>query len=140
MPCFSGRNAQIQIAEQSDLTDATNVGAVESVSVEITTGLEPYHEVGSFTPYCLSEGNQEITGTVSRMWIDTSLIKYLRKSVSDVLGNFHLIFRAGTATGAPYVYLKSCKLETAGIDISQDGFTMQDIAFRATEWDYGTVT
>jgi hypothetical protein len=137
MACYSGRNAQILIG--ASIATATAVGAAESASLEITTGLEPYNEIGEFTPYCIAEGNQEITGSISRMWIDLKFLNYLRKTSSDVLSEFFLIFRAGTSAGSPYIYAKQCKAETVSIDISQDGFVMNDIDFRALEWDYGSV-
>ena len=134
MVVYTGRTANILIG--SNIASATKIGTANSASLEIATGLEPYYPVGGHTPYAIVAGNQEITGSLSELWLDVERLKYLRTSTKTALSEFYLIFKAQNVAGAPYIYAKQCYVETLSFDISQDGTLTQDLDFRAVDWEY----
>lgn len=123
MAVYKGWNAKIY-------QDGTEIGYCDSVSVDVATGLEPYYEIGSRQPKALVAGNEEITGSMSRAWIDTAMLALLSSGNME-LTQFDLTFQAGSGGDAMYVYLYDCKFETGTVDIPQDGFLTQDFDFRA---------
>lgn len=117
---FKGWNAKI-------LIDSTEIGCCESVSVDITSNIESYYCIGSREPHAVIPGNLEITGSISRAWVN---IYYLNLLIGDDM-KFDLVFKASEDSGAPWIYLYSCRFESGTIDIPQDGVLMEDYDFRA---------
>jgi len=118
---YKGWNAKIY-------KEGVLIGYCDSASVDIATGLDPYYEIGSRTPSYLTEGNQEITGSISKAWID---INYLNLVIgTGSLTEFDLTFKAYTS-GAPWIYLYDCKFESGSLDIPQDGVLTESYDFRA---------
>jgi len=129
---FKGWNAKIYIR-----TDAgwNEVGFAESVTLEIATGVEPYYGIGSRQPATLVEGNEEITGTLTRAWVNVDYLTLLGAG-GAALTEFDLLFKAGEVAGfpaseQPWVYVYNCKFETGSLDVPQDGFLTEDYDFRA---------
>lgn len=121
---YKGWNAKIYIGEPW-----IEIGCAESVSVDITANLDAYYCIGKRTPEAVMEGNLEITGSISRAWVN---IYYLNLIISEtVLPTFHLCFKASEESNAPWIYLYDCKFEGGTIDIPQDGVLMEDYDFRA---------
>ncbi len=127
---FKGWNARIYIS--LDKSTWNQVGFAESVTLEIATGVEPYYGIGKRVPETLVEGNEEITGSLSRAWVNIDYLTLLG-SGGVSLTNFHLVFRTGEPSGnlGPYCYVYDCKFETGSLDIPQDGFLTEDYDFRA---------
>lgn len=119
---YKGWNAKI-------LKDGTEIGYAESASVEIATGVEAYYEIGSRAPATIVPGNQEVTGSLSRAWINKDYLALIVGTGSLTL--FELVFKADNATGAPWIYCYDCLFETGSVDIPQDGFLTEDYDFRA---------
>jgi hypothetical protein len=126
------------------LIDDTEIGYTESVTLDVATGLEPYYQHGSRYPADLAEGNEELTGSISRAWIDMELMTFAVTNDADGKGSaagltaFELYMYLDPAdTGAPFMYVYGCKAESGAIDIPQDGFVMGDIDFRALYLWYG---
>jgi len=121
---WKGWNAEIYVAGEK-------IGLANSVTIEIATGLEPYYEVGARIPAALVEGNQEITGTLSKAWVDKKFLD--RASPEGELPSFEMIVYADKdkTAGSPYVILQGCKIETLPLDITQDGFLTEDVDYRA---------
>lgn len=129
---FKGWNARIYIRRGTLAWE--QVGFCESVSLEIATGVEPYYGIGQRVPETLVEGNEEITGSMSRAWVNVDYLTLLGAG-GTTLTRFDLVFQAGAVTGAgapaPWVYVYDCKFETGSVDIPQDGFLTEDYDFRA---------
>jgi len=117
--------------------DGVLLGYCQSVTVDVASNLEPYYEIGSRTPVSLIEGNQEVTGTLERLWVDTTLLNLV--SGTSTLDEFTLVFYASTATGSPKITLTGCKAESGSIDIPQDGELTESIDFRAKNITVETV-
>jgi len=120
MTVYKGWNAKIY-------KDGVQIGLADSASVEIATNLEAYYEIGSRVPTDLVEGNQEVTGSISKAWIDTHYLALVTNSTT--LYEFNLCFEVGNMK----LYCYSCKFERGSIDIPQDGFLKEDYDFRAKE-------
>jgi len=120
---YKGWNAKIYI-------DGILLGNCESAKVDIATGLEPFYEIGSRTPSTLVEGNQEVTGSFSRAWINIDYLRFV--TATGKMNDFEIVFKADEVAGAPWIYCYNCKFEKGAIDIPQDGFLMEDYDFRAT--------
>jgi len=120
---FKGWNAKIYIG-------GIEVGCCESVSVDVASNIEPYYCIGSRNPFAVIPGNLEITGSISRAWVNCY---YLNLLISDAVPIFDLVFKAGEggAVKAPWVYLYNCRFESGAIDIPQDGVLTEDYDFRA---------
>ena len=127
---FKGWNARIYIQIPGGTWQ--EIGTAESVSLDIDTGIEPYYEIGSRTPATLVEGNEEITGSLSRAWVNVDYLTLLGAG-GVALREFNLCFRTGEPAGVtgPYVYVYGCKFESGSLDIPQDGFLTEDYDFRA---------
>jgi hypothetical protein len=123
MGVYKGWNAEIYL-------DNMKVGCCESAKVEISTSLENYYCVGSKDAFDIVEGNKEITGSISRAWINSY---YLGLITGSTLSEFDLCFYSTVA--AVYVYCYDCKFEKGSIDIPSDGILKEDYDFRAkTIW------
>lgn len=115
------------------------VGYSESVTVDVATGLEPYYQHGGRRPVDLQEGNEEITGSISRAWVDNDLLNLLSPGGYDGTGTMveFALYCYLDYIGAPWMYIYGCKLESGSFDIPQDGFIMNDVDFRALYLVYG---
>lgn len=136
MTVFKGIHAEIQLRKPAASGTPTALGCCESATLEISHSMEAYYCIGSGDASDIVEGNTEITGTLTRAWIDISLISLLELDANNALTEFDLFFFANPAKTL-FIYAYYCKAETGSIDLSQDGFTMHDIDFRAKSWAYG---
>jgi len=121
MAVFKGWNAKI-------FKDGVQVGYADSASVEIASNLEAFYELGARQAVDLSEGNEEITGSFSKAWIDKNYLALVTST--GALTDFELCFTLGTGPDV-YVYCYNCKFERGSLDIPQDGFLKEDYDFRA---------
>jgi len=140
---YKGWNAKILVCPKlgesgacSIEADWEEIGCCESVSVDITANVDSYYFIGNKDPYALMPGNLEITGSLSKAWVHTKLLQILIRA-PGAIEKFNLIFRAGTDTGAPWIKLTNCRLESGTIDIPQDGWLMEDYDFRAESIEVG---
>ncbi|RLC33831.1 hypothetical protein DRH14_04240 [Candidatus Shapirobacteria bacterium] len=118
MAVYKGWNAKIY-------KDGVQIGLADSASVEIATNLEAYYEIGSRVPTDLVEGNQEVTGSISKAWIDKNYLSLV--TTTGTLQEFDLCFEVGSLK----LYCYNCKFERGAVDIPQDGFLKEDYDFRA---------
>lgn len=119
MPVYKGWNAKIY-------KDGVRIGYADSASVEIVSNVEGFYELGSRQAVELPEGNEEITGSFSKAWIDKAYLSLV--TGSGVLQDFDLCFEV---VGGPKVYCYDCKFERGSLDIPQDGVLKEDYDFRA---------
>lgn len=131
MVTYKGWKAHIMYRTGTDAY--AKVGYSDSVTIDVATGLEPYYEHGNRRPVDLAEGNEEITGMISKAWINMNLFEYMLPSAgTTALTSFDLyLYMSPYAIGAPNMYVYGCKFESGSVDIPQDGFLMVDLDFRA---------
>jgi len=123
MPVYKGWNAKIY-------KDNQQLGYADSASVEIATNLEAFYQLGARVPVELSEGNEEITGSFSKAWIDKNYLSLVSPGGETALTKFDLCFTLGTGPDVS-VYCYDCKFEKGALDIPQDGFLKESYDFRA---------
>ena len=121
MAVYKGWNAKIY-------KDGVQVGYSDSASVEIASNLEGFFELGSRTAVELTEGNEEISGSFSKAWIDKNYLSLVTSS--GALTEFDLCFTLGTGPDV-YVYCYDCKFDKGSLDIPQDGFLKESYDFKA---------
>jgi len=119
MAVYKGWNAKIY-------KDGVVIGKADSASVEIATNLEAFYEIGARVPTDLVAGNQEVTGSISKAWIDTNYLQLVTGTGS--LTEFDLAFKI---ENGPVIYCYDCKFERGAVDIPQDGWLKEDYDFRA---------
>ncbi len=110
----------------------TKLGYCDSVSVSINANLDPFYEIGTRTPVDLVVGQEEVTGSLERAWIDNTILALVEPNafVAGILPSFTLVFYADQP-GTAQVALSGCKLENAGVELTPDGITLQSSDFRA---------
>ena len=111
-----------------------SIGYSESVSVDITRNVDPFYEHGDPRPVKLVEGNEEITGSISRAWVDWQLLNCILLSGTTGLPGYLDVYIKLRGADLNYLYLSNVKFGDTSLDIPQDGFLMQDVDFRATRW------
>ena len=121
MAVYKGWNAKIY-------KDGVQVGYSDSASVEIASNLEGFFELGSRTAVALTEGNEEISGSFSKAWIDKNYLSLVTST--GALTEFDLCFTLGTGPDV-YVYCYDCKFDKGSLDIPQDGFLKESYDFKA---------
>jgi hypothetical protein len=118
-------------------TPYTSIGYTESLSIDFGRNVDPFYEHGGVQPVDIVEGNEEITGSITRAWIDWKLLDaILRGSGNDYLLPemvLYVMHRIDHTT-FQYLYLTGVKIGDASLDVPQEDFLMQDVDFRATGW------
>jgi len=122
MAVYKGWNVKIY-------KDGVQIGYCSSASVEVSTGLEPFFELGSRWATDLTEGNNEITGSFSKAWVNVDYLNLLVSSTT--LNEFDLCFET-QSSGGGVIYLYDCKFERGSVDIPQDGVLTEDYDFQAS--------
>ena len=111
-----------------------SIGYSESVRVDLTRNVDPFYEHGDPRPVQLVEGNEEVTGSMSRAWVDWQLLNCILVSGTGSLPSnldLYIKLRGGELDN---LYLSDVTIRDTSLDIPQDGFLMQDIDFRAIRW------
>jgi len=133
MTIYKGWNASLLLRIPYSSGTWLTIGCAESISFEIARNLEAYYCLGAATPADIVEGNLEITGSLSRAWVNTYYLDLVGQST---LTSFDICVNIGS-TG-PQVYIYGCKFEKGTVDIPQDGFLKEDYDFRATSIYYAS--
>jgi hypothetical protein len=126
MPVSKGWQGKVQI-------DGDTLGNVADVSVDISNNLNPVRVFNNRGADQISLGIQEVTGSISHLWLDFTLAGYGISSGTTVsnLPDFNMwLYPAGLGTsGYPYLFVSGVKLDTHGISTPQDDFAMEDVDF-----------
>ena len=125
---FKGWNAKLYI-------DDLEIACAESVTIDVNNNLDDYFCLGLRSPYCTTQGNQEITGSLDHAWVNIYYLKLLglrfEAAEQTSLPKFMLVVKADSSVGAPIVYLYDCQFEKGSLDIPQDGVLKESYDFRA---------
>jgi len=111
------------------------LGRAASWTIDITGNFEPYFEVGKRFAVDGLQGNLEVTGTISHVWLNVDLINLLLEE-TEGLSSFSLMcYPSKPSAGDPYIYIKCAYPVSSSIDIPQDGWIMEDIDWVAISPD-----
>jgi len=122
MAVYKGWNAHLY-------KDNILIGYADSASVEISSNVEAYFDIGHRQAQAIVEGNEEITGSFSKAWIDKNYLSLVSPG-ETTLTEFDLCFAAGTGPDV-YVYAYDCKFDKGSLDIPQDGILKESYDFKA---------
>lgn len=136
---YKGWEVTLQYKDSSGTPPAwTTVGRASSVSVEVSGGLERVYGIGERDPVVIKEGRREISGTVEKMFVDTTWYEAMA-GTSGVQPNWQI--RCNIGTGSDYtVVLQGVKFDTWSMDLPQDDYIVESIDFVALTIGTGTST
>jgi len=108
-----------------------------SVSFEINTNIKGYYEAARRLPERLEEGNVEITGTLSRLWIDLQMLSYIDKDPGTLLQEeFNIIMQLVNVPNPHQFKLIKCKLGTLKVSTDAEGYVTEDVDFTALAYSW----
>ena len=119
------------------------VGYTESLTIDFGRNIDPFYQHGDVQPIAIVEGNEEITGSITRAWLDWKMLDAVLQGAADnyLLPELVLYVMARVYPSTfSYLYLTGVKIGDASLDIPQDGFLMQDVDFRAKGWTRQTIS
>jgi hypothetical protein len=125
----------------NDAYSLTPIGRVTGVTVRVTNDVQPFHELGQRFPTELRPGNINVYGTIDRAYINGALLKLMLGDAADsrpagsfVSPSFNLNVRLENPSlpgVTSTVTVMGVKVEEWAYDLTQDGFTMEGMKFRA---------
>jgi hypothetical protein len=150
---FTGLDGAISVAVESgpegdaakavnDAYGLTPVGRATGVTVQVTSDMKPFHELGQRYATELRPGNVNISGTIARAHVNGALLKLMlgdgaagtRPAGAFVSPSFNLSLRlengafpGNTAT----VTVHGVKLDGWSYDMPEDDFVLEQVSFRA---------
>jgi hypothetical protein len=150
---FTGLDGAITLAVESGVEgDAaktvnetfglTPIGRATGVSVEVTSDIRPFHEMGQRYATELRSGNVNISGTIGRAHVNGALLKLMlgegasgtRPAASFVSPTFNLSLRMENSAfpgNASAVTVHGVKLDAWAFTVPEDDFVMEHVGFQA---------
>jgi hypothetical protein len=150
---FTGLDGAITLAVESgvegDAANAVNetygltpIGRATGVSVEVSSDIRPFHEMGQRYATELRSGNVYIKGTIGRAHVNGALLRLMlgdgaagtRPAGSFVSPTFNLSLRMENAAfpgNASTVAVHGVKLDAWAFTMPEDEFVMEEVGFQA---------
>ena len=125
MKVFKGFTAKI-------FMDNLEVGNCTNVTFQTTQNIEAYYGIEDTFPTWINEGTREISGTLTRPWVNIYYLSLLLGGMISVLPGkfaFTLALRSSTDDDAPLLYLYNCRFNKGHIDIPASGFLEESYDF-----------
>jgi hypothetical protein len=127
--------------------DMVSLGRVQNVTVEVTSEVRPFNEIGQVFPTQLRTGNISVTGTIERAFINGSLLRLLLGPAGDgrpanafthPAFNITLVLENTAVPGVrSTLTIHGAQIDNWVHTIPQDDFVMDHVHFQAL---YATVT
>jgi hypothetical protein len=121
--------------------DLTQVGRVTGVTVEVSSAIRPFHEIGQRYATELRSGNVSVRGTIGRAYVNGALLSLLlgeasgqRPGRSWAQPAFNMVLNVENAAApgtTSAVTLHGVKLERWNVAMPEDDFVMESVAFQA---------
>jgi hypothetical protein len=126
----------------NDAYGLTPIGRATGVTVQVTSDMKPFHELGQRYATELRPGNVNITGSIGRAHVNGALLKLMlgdgaggtRPAGAFVSPTFNLSLRVenqafpgNTAT----VTVHGVKLDSWSYDLPEDDFVLEQVTFKA---------
>ncbi len=150
---FTGLDGAISVAVESgpegdaakavnDAYGLTPVGRATGVTVQVTSDMKPFHELGQRYATELRPGNVNISGTIGRAHVNGALLKLMlgdgaatsRPGGAFVSPSFNLSLRlenAGFPGNTSTVTVHSVKLDSWSYALPEDDFVLEEVSFKA---------
>lgn len=150
---FTGMDGAISVAvEQGVEGDAakavnetyglTPIGRATGVTVEVTSAMRPFHELGQRYATELRPGNVNVSGSIGRAHVNGALLKLMlgdaaggsRPAGAFVSPTFNLSLRLenpGAPGNSSTVSVHGVKLDSWSFSIPEDDFVLEHASFKA---------
>lgn len=139
----------VEIGVEGDAAKAVNdtyglapIGRATNVSVQVTSDIRPFHEMGQRYATELRSGNVNITGVIGRAHVNGALLKLMlgegaggtRPAATFVSPTFNLSLRMENSAfpgNASTVTVHGVKLDGWSFMMPEDDFVMEQVGFKA---------
>ena len=121
--------------------DLIQVGRVTGVTVQVSSAIRPFHEIGQRYASELRSGNVSVSGHIDRAWLNGALLRLLLGEAADqrpraswVQPAFNITLMAENAANPgtkSIVTLHDVKLEQWNLTMPEDDFVMEGADFQA---------
>jgi len=128
MTTYKGWDVTLEMAEELAGTYSV-IGKARSISVEVSSGIEPIYGVGNRDPVILKEGRREITGSLERVFFDSTYFDAIG-AATDYQPSFRIRAKIGAGPDMTLT-LEGVKFETWSPDMPQDDYLVESLDFRA---------
>jgi hypothetical protein len=150
---FTGMDGTISVAVETgpegdaaaavnDQYGLTPIGRATGVTVQVSSSMRPFHEIGQRYATELRPGNINVTGTIERAHINGALAKLMlgeggagtRPAGAFVSPTFNLSLRhenAGMPGNSSTVTVHGVKLDGWTYEMPEDEFVMESVTFKA---------
>jgi hypothetical protein len=150
---FSGLDGSLSLAEEAGLEGEaakavnevyglTPIGRVTGVTIDVTSAMRPFHELGQRYATELRSGNVNLAGTIGRAHVNGALLRLMlgegagaaRPGTSFVSPTFNLsLLMANTAfpDNSSTVTVHGVKLDGWSFTMPEDDFVMEQVTYRA---------
>jgi hypothetical protein len=150
---FTGLDGAISVAVDSgpegdaakavnDAYGLTPIGRAMGVTVQVTSDMKPFHELGQRYATELRPGNVNITGSIGRAHVNGALLKLMlgdgaggtRPAGAFVSPTFNLSLRVENAAfpgNTATVTVHGVKLDSWSYDLPEDDFVLEQVTFKA---------
>ena len=150
---FTGMDGAISVAVESgvegdaakavnDTYSLTPIGRATGVTVQVSSVMQPFHEVGQRYATELRPGNVNVTGTIARAHVNGALLKLMlgdaaagsRPGGAFVSPSFNLSLRLenpGFPGNASTLTVHGVKLDGWSFTMPEDDFVLEQVSFRA---------
>ncbi len=150
---FTGLDGAISLAVEAgpegnsaktvnDTYGLTPIGRATGVTVEVTSEMKPFHELGQRYATELRPGNVNITGSIGRAHVNGALLKLMlgegaagtRPAGAFVSPSFNLSLRLenqGFPGNTETVTIHGVKLDGWSYTMPEDDFVLEQVTFRA---------
>lgn len=127
--------------EVIDAYETITVGRVNNVTVNVTSDVKAFHEIGQRYATELRPGNIHISGSIGRAYVNGAMVKLLlgeaadsRPAASWAQPAFNitlLLANAATPSVTNNVTLHGVKLDSWNYNMPEDDFVMESVGFQA---------
>jgi len=151
---FTGMDGAISVAVESGVEgDAANavaepygltpIGRAQGVTVQVTSDMRAFHEIGQRYATELRPGNVNVQGTIGRAHVNGALLKLMlgeeggggsRPAGAFVSPTFNLSLRLenpGTPGNSSTVTVHGVKLDGWSYAMPEDAFVLESVSFQA---------
>jgi hypothetical protein len=138
---LKGWQGAIRVAtSEAGLPSASDVANVESVSITHGPNLEAVYAIGSRQPQVVKEGNIEIGLEITKKYIDNTFAGYAGVGGTGEHTSYYVgVYPEGYASGKVKIVLFG-KFNDWSLDISQDGYAVETVAFIGKTVSVGTIS
>ncbi len=125
MAVYKGHEGEIK--KLTD-TSTTTTAYVTSFSVENAPNVDPVYEMGSRNPTKFKKGNEEITGSFDKMYVNTD---WIDDAHTDTIVSYKFEGIVDTAAGSLTLTLSEVTLTNWSFDLPEDDFITESVDFQA---------